>query len=80
LDAFYRTSLFANEIMLMPYYIASLNIRNTLLGPPPGRYEAFEGLSFVNALTLPKHANPTLHRTQYPAETHQTPATDPDQR
>ena len=26
LERFYRERLFANEVMLMPYYIASLNI------------------------------------------------------
>jgi predicted helicase len=29
IDEFYRAQLFANEVMLMPYYIASLNIEAT---------------------------------------------------
>ncbi|MGV2437954.1 MAG UNVERIFIED_CONTAM: N-6 DNA methylase [Anaerolineae bacterium] len=51
LDAFYRNSLFANEIMLMPYYIASLNIE-TIYFRRTGRYEAFEGLAFADTLDL----------------------------
>jgi predicted helicase len=37
--------------MLMPYYIASLNIE-TLYFNRTGRYEAFEGLAFVDTLDL----------------------------
>jgi len=51
LDAFYRNSLFANEIMLMPYYIASLNIETTY-GQRAGVYRPFEGLAFADTLDL----------------------------
>jgi len=56
LDAFYRTSLFANEVMLMPYYIASLNIE-TVYFNRTGRNEAFKGLSFVDTLELTESPN-----------------------
>jgi len=63
LDAFYHTSLFANEIMLMPYYIASLNIE-TLYFNRTGRYEAFEGLSFVDTLDLAKKVEQMSYLTE----------------
>ncbi|MFM7129156.1 MAG: N-6 DNA methylase, partial [bacterium] len=47
----YRSRLFANEVMLMPYYIASLNIEN-LFYEQERRYEPFEGLCFVDTLDL----------------------------
>lgn len=51
LDRFYREQLYANEVMLMPYYIASLNIEHAYYARS-GRYEAFEGISFVDTLDL----------------------------
>jgi predicted helicase len=56
LERMYRKQLFANEIMLMPYYIAALNIEHEHF-EQTGEYEAFEGLCFVDTLELaePKH-------------------------
>lgn len=56
LDRMYREQTFANEIMLMPYYIAALNIEHAYL-EETGKYEPFEGLCFVDTLELaePKH-------------------------
>ena len=51
LDEFYRKSLFANEVMLMPYYIASLNIEHKYY-ERTGKYEPFEGICFVDTLDL----------------------------
>ena len=51
LERFYRERLFANEVMLMPYYIASLNIEREFYDQS-GRYEAFDGLCFVDTLDL----------------------------
>lgn len=51
LDRFYREQLFANEVMLMPYYIASLNIERAYYDRA-GHYEAFQGISFVDTLDL----------------------------
>lgn len=48
---FYQHSLFANEVMLMPYYIASLNIEHEYY-VLEGQYEPFEGISFVDTLDL----------------------------
>src|SRR5574341_1913384 len=43
--------MFANEVMLMPYYIASLNIEHEYY-QLTGKYEPFEGLCFVDTLDL----------------------------
>ena len=51
LPRMYREQLFANEVMLMPYYIASLNIEHAYL-ELTGGYEPFEGLCFVDTLDL----------------------------
>ncbi|MCY3720189.1 MAG: N-6 DNA methylase, partial [Anaerolineaceae bacterium] len=49
LDNFYRERLFANEVMLMPYYIASLNIEHEY-HQRSGHYDKFGGLSFLDTL------------------------------
>ena len=50
-EDFYKNRLFANEVMLMPYYIASLNIENEYYRLR-GKSEAFPGLCFVDTLDL----------------------------
>jgi predicted helicase len=47
----YREQLFANEVMLLPYYIAALNIEHAYY-EQTGDYEPFEGLCFVDTLEL----------------------------
>ena len=47
----YASELFANEIMLLPYYIASLNIEHAYY-ELMGEYAPFEGLCFADTLTL----------------------------
>ena len=47
----YREQFFANEVMLMPYYIAALNIEHAYY-ELTGNYEPFEGLCFVDTLDL----------------------------
>ncbi len=47
----YRDELFANEIMLLPYYIASLNIEHAYYDLT-GEYEPFEGICFTDTLDL----------------------------
>ena len=59
LDNFYRERLFANEVMLMPYYIASLNIEHEY-HQRSGRYEPFEGLCFVDTLDLAEGDMPEM--------------------
>ena len=51
LPRIYREQLFANEVMLLPYYIAALNIEHAYYDIT-GEYEPFEGLCFVDTLDL----------------------------
>jgi predicted helicase len=54
----YRHELHANEVAILPYYVANLNIEATYAAAT-GRYEEFQGLCFVdtldNTLALRKH-------------------------
>ncbi len=47
----YQNDLFCNEIMLLPYYISSLNIEHEYYAKM-GEYEPFEGVCFVDTLEL----------------------------
>ena len=51
LPRMYRQQLFANEVMLLPYYIAALNIEHAYF-ELTGEYESFDGLCFVDTLDL----------------------------
>ena len=51
LDGFYRERLFANEVLLMPYFIAALNIEHQYY-QLTGKAEPFPGLCFVDTLDL----------------------------
>ena len=55
LPRMYREQLFANEVMLMPYYIAALNIEHAYY-EITGEYAPFEGLCFVDTLDMAEHA------------------------
>ena len=58
-EDFYRQRLFANEVMLMPYYIASLNIEREYY-ELTGRAAPFEGLCFVDTLDLARERQLTF--------------------
>ncbi len=47
----YQHELFANEVMLLPYYIASLNIEHAYYERMQS-YESFEGICFTDTLDL----------------------------
>src|SRR5579859_864496 len=47
----YQHDLFANEVMLLPYYIASLNIEHTYY-ERTGQYLPFEGICFADTLDM----------------------------
>ena len=47
----YESQLFANEVMLMPYYIASLNIEHAYF-EATGQRRPFDGLCFVDTLDM----------------------------
>jgi predicted helicase len=59
LPRMYRQQLFANEVMLLPYYIAALNIEHAHY-ELTGGYEAFPGLCFVDTLELAKGKQTTF--------------------
>src|SRR5207237_6823507 len=59
LENVYKHRLFANEIMLLPYYIAALNIEHAYF-EQAGKYDGFEGLCFVDTLDLAEHAQGEL--------------------
>ena len=65
-EDFYRQRLFANEVMLMPYYIASLNIEHQYF-ELTGKAEAFPGLCFVDTLDL-AHTRQLTYLTEANAE------------
>jgi predicted helicase len=47
----YKQELHCNEVMLLPYYIASMNIEHEYF-EATGSYEAFEGICFVDTFEL----------------------------
>ena len=47
----YENDLFCNEILLLPYYIASLNIEHEYF-ENVREYKAFEGICFADTLNL----------------------------
>ncbi len=59
LPRMYRQQLFANEVMLLPYYIAALNIEHAYY-ELTGSYEPFGGLCFVDTLDLAKGQQSTF--------------------
>ncbi len=63
----YRNRLFANEVMLLPYYVSSLNIEHAYY-ERMREYEPFPGLCFVDTLDMAeaKQGAP-IHRSQHGA-------------
>lgn len=56
LDRFYRTMLFANEVSLLPYYLAAINIEYEYYRLTD-RYQPFTGLCLVDTLDLKQAAS-----------------------
>jgi predicted helicase len=50
----YKNELFANEISILPYYIANLNLEY-IYQQKTGKYAEFENISFVDTLDLTKN-------------------------
>ncbi len=63
----YGGQLFANEVMLLPYYIAALNIEHAFY-ERTGEYEPFEGLCFVDTLDLPERRGVLAFMTEKNSE------------
>jgi predicted helicase len=55
----YANDLFCNEIMLLPYYIASLNIEHAYY-ERTNEYKSFEGICFADTLELAEGQQPSL--------------------
>ena len=55
----YRHELHCNEVMLLPYYIASMNIEHEYF-EKIGRYEPFEGICLVDTFDMAEHAQHSL--------------------
>ena len=53
LEAKYRHELYCNEVMLLPYYIASLNIEQEFF-QRTGTYLPFEGIALADTFELPE--------------------------
>jgi predicted helicase len=51
IEPMYAKHLFANEVMLMPYYLASLNIEHAYF-EATGKRQPFEGLCFMDTLDM----------------------------
>jgi len=64
----YTEGLFANEIMLLPYYIASLNIEHAYY-ERAGDYLAFEGICFADTLDMVTEGQPAQLPGFNPANT-----------
>ncbi len=63
----YQHELFCNEVMLLPYYIASMNIEHEYM-ELTGRYEPFEGISMVDTFELAEgHQMPLFGPRKHPA-------------
>jgi len=63
LEDFYANRLFANEVMLMPYYIASLAIEHKYYERTKN-YQPFEGICYVDTLDLVKGHQSDLFITE----------------
>lgn len=59
----YKNELHCNEVMLLPYYIASMNIEHEYYSEV-GKYEPFEGICLVDTFELAEPSQTTLFSTQ----------------
>lgn len=48
----YRYELHANEIVLLAYYIAAVNIEETFHGLHPGKYQSFDGIVLTDTFQM----------------------------
>ena len=59
LEAKYAAELHCNEVMLLPYYIASMNIEHAYF-EATGTYKPFEGICLVDTFELAEAKQPSL--------------------
>jgi len=61
----YRNDLMANEITLLAYYVATVNIETTYSSLQSGKYVPFEGVNYVDTLNLnPRYLHDARHRQE----------------
>lgn len=62
----YKNDLFANELILLAYYIATVNIETTYSNlRKSGKYVAFEGISYTDTLRMnPQYRQDKRHRQE----------------
>ena len=61
----YHHELHANEIVLLAYYIAAINIEETYHGIIGGEYQPFEGIVLTDTFQMTEGKG-TLHETMFP--------------
>ena len=61
----YRYELHANEIVLLAYYIAAINIEETYHSLAGGEYQPFEGIVLTDTFQMTEGRG-TLHETMFP--------------
>ena len=61
----YRHELHANELVLLAYYIAAINIEETYHGLVGGEYQPFEGIVLTDTFQMTEGKG-TLHETMFP--------------
>jgi len=61
----YRNELHANEIILLAYYIAAINIEETYHGVTGSEYQPFEGIVLTDTFQMTEGKG-TLHETMFP--------------
>lgn len=58
LERKYRNEIHANEIVLLAYYIAAINIEATFHGVHGGKYEPFDGIVLVDTFQMYEEGDP----------------------
>ena len=71
----YTTELHCNEVMLLPYYIASMNIEHEFY-EAAGYYQPFEGLCLVDTFELVEDHRPDLFTAENTARVEQQKETE----
>lgn len=61
----YKNELHANEIVLLAYYVAAINIEETYHSITGGEYEPFEGIVLTDTFQM-SEGNGTLHEKMFP--------------
>ncbi len=72
----YQNELHCNEVMLLPYYIASMNIEHEYTELMKGKYEPFEGICLADTFELVKDIQTDMFTPENTARVKKQQATD----